>query len=72
MGSTAESPHSRTLGSAITLGRWHHLSISVLPVEMRPIYRVSSTCTCILHVEYMYMDAILSVRTLVANRLVIY
>ena len=41
MGSTAESEHSRTLGSVITLGKWHHLSVSVLPVEMQPIYKVS-------------------------------
>ena len=41
IGSTTESMHSRTLGSVITLGKWHHLSISVLPVEMQPIYRVS-------------------------------
>ena len=57
MGSTAESAHSRTLGSVITLGKWHHLSISVLPVEMQPIYKVNfmlvykyvyAPCYCVL------------------------
>ena len=43
VGSNTETVHSKTLGSVISLGSWHHLSISVLPLEMQPVYKVSNS-----------------------------
>ena len=32
---------TKTLGSIITPGsKWHHITISILPVDMRPLYQV--------------------------------
>ena len=42
---TNGDPHTQTLGSVITTGQWHHLIISVLPVSMQPMYKVSHICT---------------------------
>ena len=40
--STTEGNSSETftLGSIITLGKWHHLAINILPCNMQPTYEV--------------------------------
>jgi hypothetical protein len=32
--------YTRTLGSIITPGKWHHITISILPADMKPLYKL--------------------------------